>query len=202
MKTKLLLSLLTFLALPASGADGDEALFGLRWGMTVPEVKSAGVTLTKIKGDRNMEIYKAPSMPKNLSDFEGYSLIFADGKLTKMSAIGKNISDDPTGRSGKDRFETLHSSLLQKYGQPKLNSQTIGNKLFKENDEFYQCLKYSGCGLWVSAFETQDKLLSIELKGLTRDAGYLEIVAEAKPQWGQAVEAYKARKNSSDKDAL
>lgn len=202
MKTRLLIGLFSFLASNAFAADGDEALFGLRWGMSVAEVKAAGVILTKTRGDRNMESYKTPSMPKNLSDLESYSLIFADGKLAKMWGTGKNITDDPSGSSGKERFETLRTALLQKYGQPSLNSQTVGNKLFKENDEFYQCLKYSGCGLWVSAFETPDKLVSIELKGLNRGTGYLEVTTEAKPQWVQALEVYKSRKNSSDKDAL
>ncbi len=202
MNIKFLLIILAFLSPPSFGADGDEALFGLRWGMTVAEVKSAGTALTKAYRDRNMESYKAPSMPKNISDFESYSLIFADGKLTKMYGIGKTISNDPSGLSGKERFETLRSVLIQKYGQPILNSQIMSNKLFKEHDEFYLCLKYSGCGIWVSVFETPDKLLTIEMKGLARGAGFIEIAAEARPQWSQAMDVYKLRKNLSDKDAL
>lgn len=202
MRIKLLLSLLPFLSLPALGADGDEALFGLRWGMTVAEVKAAGVTLTKTDGDRNFDIYKAPSMPKNLSDFESYSMIFADGKLVKLWGLSKNISNDPNGSNGKERFETLRTALTHKYGPPDLNSQTIGNKLFKEYDEFYQCLKYTGCGIWLSTFDTPDKDISIQLKGLSRGTGYLDITAEAKPQWSKALQVYKSKKNASDKDAL
>lgn len=201
MKTELIISL-ALLSLPAFAADGDEALFGLRWGMTVAEVKAAGVTLSKTRGDRNLETYKASSMPKNLSDFESYSMVFADGRLVKIWGLSKDIANDPSGSAGKERFEALRTALIQKYGQPKLNSQTVGNKLFKEYDEFYQCLAYSGCGLWVSTFGTPDKDLSIELKGLRRGTGYVDITAEAKPQWGQALEVYKSRKNSSDKDAL
>ena len=129
-------------------------------------------------------------------------MIFADGKLAKIWGLSRDISNDPSGSSGKERFETLRSALIQKYGQPKLNYQTVGNKLFKEYDEFYQCLRYSGCGLWVSSFEAPDKTLNIELKGLNRGTGYVDITAEAKPQWEQALEVYKSRKNSSDKDAL
>ena len=199
---KLLLALVASLSFPAGAADGDEALFGLRWGMTIAEVKAAGVTLTKTKGDRNLEIFKASSVPKSLSDFESYSMIFADGKLVKLWGISKDISEDPSGSSGKERFETLRAALTQKYGSPKLNSQTTGNKLFKEYDEFYQCLAYSGCGLWVSTYETPDKHLSIELKGLRRGTGYIDITSEAQPQWTQALEVYKSRRNSSDKDAL
>ncbi len=199
---KLLVGCIALLTLPALAADGDEALFGLRWGMTVAEVKSAGVAITKTNGDRNLDTYKALSVPRNLSDFESYWMVFADGKLAKVWGFSKNISNDPNGSSGKERFDTLRSALVQKYGKPKLNSQTVGNKLFKEYDEFYECLKYSGCGLWVSTFESGDKDLSIELKGLSRGTGYIDITAEAKPQWDQALKVYRSRKNSSDKDAL
>lgn len=170
--------------------------------MTVAEIKATGTSLSKTKGDRNLEFYKTSSVPKNISDFESYSLIFADGRLVKLWGVSKDISNDPAGSNGKERFETLRSALQQKYGTPTLNSQTVGNKLFKEYDEFYQCLKYTGCGLWVSVFSTTDKDISVDLKGLSRATGYIELTAEAKPQWGQALDVYKSRKNSSDKDAL
>lgn len=189
-------------SLPAFAADGDEALFGLRWGMTVAEVKSAGVNLSKSSGDRNIETYKASSMPKNLSDFDAYSMVFADGRLVKLWGYSNNITDDPTGASGKERFEALRSALTQKYGTPKLNAQTVGNKLYREYDEFYQCLAYKGCGMWVTGYEGADKSVVIALKGLRRGTGFIDITAEAIPQFGQALDAYKAHKSTSDKDAL
>jgi hypothetical protein len=186
----------------AVAADGDDALFGLRWGMTVEQVRSTGVQLTKTSGDKNLETFKSSSVPKPLSGFASYSMIFADGKLVKLWAISDQISGDPTGSTGKERFETLNTLLVQKYGTPKQNMQSVGNRLFKEYDEFYQCLAYSGCGMWVSLFETTDKFLSLQVKGVRRGAGFLDITAEAKPQWSQALEVYKSRKNNSDKDAL
>lgn len=193
---------LVLISLSASAADGDDALFGLRWGMTVDDVKAAGASLSKTKGDRNLDFYKTSSLPKNISDFDSYWLIFADGKLVKLQGVGKNILNDPSGSNGKERFEALRSALQQKYGTPTLNSQTIGNKLFEEYDEFYQCLKYTGCGLWTSVFSTSDKVVSIDLKGLSRGTGYIELTAEAKPQWSKALDVYMSRKNYSDKDAL
>ena len=188
--------------LSAFAADGDDALFGLRWGMTIPDVKAVSVNLTKKKGERNLEFYSSTSLPKNISDVELYSMIFADGKLVKIWAISKDISNDPTGSTGKERFETLQSTLAEKYGKTIFNSQSIGNKLYKEYDEFYQCLAYSGCGQWTKFFESADKVISVELKGLRRGIGYIEVTAEAKPQWNRALEAYKSNKSKSDKDAL
>ena len=200
--------LLIFSALFASlsssvaAAEGDEAMFGLRWGMKVAEVQALGVTITKTKGERNLETYKAASLPKNVSDVESYSLIFADGKLAKIASIGKDIANDPSGSSGKEQFEALTKALTEKYGKPSNNYQRTGNKLFKEYDEFYQCLAYTGCGQWSTVYEPNDKDIVIELKGLRRGTGYLVITAEAKPQWSQALDVYKSRKSSSDKDAL
>ncbi len=195
-------ALFASLSSPVSAADGDEAMFGLRWGMKAAEVQASGVTITKKKGDRNLEIYEAVSLPKNVSDVESYSLIFADGRLAKISAIGKNIANDPSGSNGKERFEAIAKALTEKYGKPSNSYQSTGNKLFKEYDEFYQCLAYSGCGQWTTVYEPNDKDIVIELKGIRRGTGYLVITAEAKPQWSQALDVYKSRKSSSDKDAL
>lgn len=196
------LTLVGLLSLPAFSADGDEALFGLRWGMTIAEVKGVGVTLTKTRADRNFEIYRTSSMPKNVSDFESYSMIFADGKLVKLWGVSKNIVGDPMGSDGKERFDTLRTALIEKYGKPEVDYQKVGAKLYQESDEFYECLKYKGCGLWTSGFETPDKAIGLDLKGLSRGTGYIELLAEAKPQFSRALEIYKSRKTSSDKDAL
>lgn len=196
-----LLALISFAA-NANAADGDEAMFGLKWGMSPNEVKALGTTLTKTKAERNLETYKTGSLPKNLSDIESYLLIFADGKLVKMVAIGKDIVNDPTGSGGKERFESLTSALTEKYGKPSNNYQSVGNKLFKEYDEFYQCLAYSGCGMWSSVYEPTDKDISVDLKGQRRGSGYIVLTVESKPQWSRALDVFKTRKNSSDKDAL
>lgn len=198
----LVVSLLLFVSPIALAADGDEALFGLRWGMSVSEIKVSGATLTKTKAERNLETYKATSLPKNISDAESYLLIFSNGKLVKLRAVSKDIDGDPTGSRGKERFEAIRSSLTQKYGVPTVNYQSTGIKLYKDADEFYQCLAFSGCGMWASAYETKDKMVSVELKGLRRGTGFIDITAEAVPQWDKALEFFRASKSKSDSDAL
>lgn len=204
MNKQLLICLSVVFALvttTANAQDANEAMFGLRWGMSIQEVRSLGVNLTKEKGDRNIDTYTTNSLPKNLSDIEKYSLMFADGNLVKMSAVTKNITNDPTGANGKERFEALKSSLTAKYGNPALNQQSVGSKLFKERDEFYQCLKYPGCGMWAVAYDFSVKMISLELKGLGRGTGFLIIVTEG-PGWDKALEKYKASKSKADSDAL
>jgi hypothetical protein len=82
--------------------SSEEAMFGLKWKASVSDVKGQGITLTKEKSDRNFEIYTTTSLPKNISDIEMYSLIFSEDKLVKITAVGKTISDDAFGRTGKD----------------------------------------------------------------------------------------------------
>ncbi len=187
----------------ATAADGDDALFGLKWGMTVAQVKAAGVDITKpLKDDRNFQIHKVTTVPRGLSGFESYSLLFADGKLVKLWALSENIKDDILGREGKERFEALRAALTEKYGKATTDYQKVGATLFKERDEFYQCLAYTGCGLWAATFESPEKDIVLSLKGLRRGAGYLDLTAEAKPQWKVALEIYKGNRTKSDKDAL
>ena len=183
-------------------ADGDDAMFGLKWGMSPGLVKSLGATLTKTKSDRNLETYKATTLPKSLSGFDAYILIFADGKLAKVTAVGSDITNDPTGSNGKERFESLTSALTEKYGRPGKGLQSVGNRLYKEYDEFFECLAYSGCGAWNSIYETADKDIVVEIKGQRRGSGYLVLTVESTPQWSNALDVYKARKQSADKDAL
>lgn len=116
--------------------------------------------------------------------------------------LSPHFTNDPTGSAGKERFEALTSTLTEKYGKPSDKYQTVGNKLFKEYDEFYQCLANSGCGMWISIYAPVDKDISVELKGLRRGSGYIVLTVESKPQWSNALDVFKTRKNSSDKEAL
>jgi len=202
MKRSILISATLAISSIAFAADGDDAMLGFKWGMSVQDVKAAGSRLEKKDTNRSLEIYEVSSVPKPLSDFEIYMLIFADGKLVKISAVGNDISGDPTGIKGKEQFKVLENTMKEKYGDPKHSYKRIGSKLYKEYDEFYQCLAYDGCGTWASIFETKDKSVVLEMNGVRRGTGYLRIVAESKPQWSNAIEKHKTKKASSDKDAL
>ena len=195
-------TLLVAICSSAFALDGDEALFGLRWGMTPAQVQAFGVTLINTENDRGLDLYKTTSLPKNVSDAESYSLTFFNGRLVKLWVVTKNITGDPTGAKGKERFGAFRSALAAKYGESAHNRQISGVALYTEWDEFYQCLAYSGCGIWASIFETNDKIVGIEIKGLRRGTGYIEITAEAKPQFHEALQVYRNRQKTTDKDAL
>jgi hypothetical protein len=192
-----------FSPITATAQDADkEALFGLTWGITVESLQKQGIKLDKKKADRNLENYECSSLPKNLSDAESYILVFSDNKLVKIIAATKNIEGDIYGREGKERFDNLKKTLTKKYGPPSVNYQSSGNKLYNENDEFYQCLAYKGCGTWASCFTTPTKDICLDLKGIRRGTGFIQVTAESIPEWGKALEQYKKLKSKSDSDSL
>jgi len=189
-------------AFPTFADEKKEAMFGLYWGMTPKEITSLGITLINVKEEKNFQYYTTESLPKNLSDIEKYYLVFSDGKLIKIFARCKSITNDSTGSDGKERFNVLNKSLQDKYGTPDFKSQRIGSKLFKEYDEFYECLKYAGCGNWACGYEKPTKVIVLELKGLSRGTGYISLQVEAVPEWGDALNKFKSIKNKSDADAM
>jgi hypothetical protein len=190
------------IALPSAAADGDEAMFGLRWGMTTAQVKASGVKLDFQEQEGDIKTYKAPSLPKGLSDFEGYALGFADDKLAKIVAASKDITGDLTGSEGKARYEELKSMIAEKYGSPINERRRTGLKLFEDRDEFYECLKYDGCGAWAAWWEKPTVFITIRVHGKRRGVGYIRIVAEAQPQWHQAMDALKSGRKNSDRQAF
>jgi len=179
-------------------ADGD-ALFGLHWGMSPEEVRNSGATIEFNSQDRNLFVYKATSLPKNLNDVKFYKLIFDNNQsLVKMGLLLNMITDDPAGIDGKDRFIQLEKILDKKYKKDQQRSiQSSGNNSYKNIDEFYQCLAYKGCGLWVSKFEGSNMQIAIWLHGTSRGTGYIELEAESIPEWRETIERYR---NSIAKD--
>lgn len=191
------------LCLSATQASaGGEALFGLTFGMSVAQVKRLVPDMTMFKGTGHSVIYKAKSMPKNLSDTEEYSLVFVNDKLLKLNSIGNTIKNDADGSKGKARFSTLKKSLDDKYGKATSEGQHTGLKLYQETDEFYQCLAYDGCGIWSAVYEPSGRAVVLQLNGISRGTGWVDIVAESVPEWGDSLKQKAAGNNASDKNAL
>ncbi|NOS98753.1 MAG: hypothetical protein HOP25_09830 [Methylotenera sp.] len=185
-------------AVTPNSVDGP---FGLSWGSTESKVKSMGVTLIKTTSSGNVNVYTSTSLPKNISFAESYTLLFNPSQgLQKVTVVSKNINNDITGREGKELYETVKSQLTTKYSTPPKSTELTGLKLWKEYDEFYQCLKYSGCGLWVSLWEAPNPI-ALELKGINRGTGFLRLTYEG-PAWSQIVDDNKNQSSKEDASAL
>jgi len=189
-----------FIFLLASLVFSQEAMFGLDWGMSAEQVESSGVALAKTEIDRNFSIYRTASLPKNLSDVESYTLIFDQSSLCKIVMTGRTIGNDPYGTDGKARFSVIENLLKAKYGKPESHC-LAGLELYKDRDEFYECLKYRGCGLWMSSFKAENKSMLLQLKGLGRGTGFITLTIESLA-FPEAVRKYQASGNKADADAL
>jgi hypothetical protein len=56
--------------------------------------------------------------------------------------------------------------------------------------------------LWVAIYEMSTKQITIQLKGLSRGTGYIDLIVAAEPDFSKAIDKSKSFKNKSDADAL
>ena len=199
MKIKLIIPALLLLSAPA-GAVEVQAPAGFKWGQTQAKIKQQGITFEKCEPVETFVFCQTRKAPKPLSFADFYSLVFVDNRLQKVQIAGNDITDDPSGREGKELFAKVKRQLTAKYGQPSDEREIVGLKLWDEYDEFYQCLDYAGCGLW-SAIWKHDGSVVIELKGVSRGKGWLNLIYESK-DWGAIVDKHDARQDSSDYEGL
>ena len=178
------------------------APFGFQWGQSQKVLENKGVPLTDCSTKNKLTSCNTIKPIKGVSFGEQYRLILDDEKgLQKVILISKDITSDITGSDGKALYEKIKQSLTKKYGVPEAY-ESMGLKLYKEYDEFYQCLKYEGCGNWVAFWQIENGGNAIvKLKGLSRGKGYLTLTYESK-EWSAIVDSLKARENASDDDAL
>lgn len=188
-----------------SFVSASDAMFGLKWNMTKAQVQNTGAVLKMEQRDGNIVMYSCPSLPKNVSIAESYLLIFYKDSLVKLTMSSKNFTDDDYGTEGKSKFSDIESVLLSKYpyfinddGSP-MKLQISGRYLYEDPNEFYQCLDYgSSCGWWTAVFQDDNKAICLELKGLRRGTGYINMTIESLVGWSNAVEDLK----NKDADAF
>jgi len=174
----------------------SDAPFGLKWQMTKNELIKIGVMLNKKDSKSSATRYSAKNLPKNMNDTDDVSMIIDDEfGLVKITWISKNITNDAFGTQGKSKYDELKEGLTKKYNMAGNSFERVGMTLFKESDEFYQCLKYSGCGMYSTSWKSEAVDILLELKGLSRGVGYLTIVYEHK-KWNDVVD--KIKNNNSE----
>ena len=203
MKKNTLAFLLGPLLVAPSLAIAD-APFGLTWGMSKAEVESLGVTLLESSSEGSIAFYRTDELPIDLSNAEIYSLVIEEDRgLQKVTMVSDNIENDAYGDEGKRVYNRLKTALIDKYGEPDSDFEFVGGTLWDEDDEFYQCLAYDGCGGWASFFinESAGESVFISLEGLSRGTGYIKLAYEG-PEWGAVVDEADAAKASQDASAL
>lgn len=188
----------------ADASDRLEA-FGLRFGDSYTTASAKGLQAEFQGKDGSLTNYKSIKLPKQPSTTDMVGLTF-DQKhgLQRITWLSKNVTDDPFGSKGKEQFSELKAVLEKKYGSPDSRGtlEAVGISLYKDADEFYECLDYSGCGMW-TAFWTGSYgavALSIATSG-DRGVGWLQVVYEG-PAWEDLIDARNARTDQLDADAF
>lgn len=183
-------------------AEEIQAPFGFKWGQSKKDIMSSGVILSDCKNNNGLNNCRAsnPLSPVSFGDIY-FVVIDDDHGLQKVLMVGKDIDSDITGANGKELYENVKSTLIKKYGKPN-SYEYSGRELYDEYDEFYQCLMYDGCGDWVSFWSpAEGGAVSVQLKGLKRGTGYIQLTYESK-MWKSITELAKKRVNSKDSSAL
>lgn len=162
--------------------------FGWKIGETIPYIEDLTVRTTQ-------------TAPVPLDPGAAYVLSYYKGRLLKVAAISSEITDDPMGTEGKATFNDLVAVFTERYGKPFDGLQASGSTVYRRADEFYECLKYTGCGLWMAVFKTPEKTASIRLKGVSRGKGYINVTVEA-AEWSGVVDQINAAKSKALSNSL
>lgn len=191
--------LLAIVAAVAQAADTFPEPFGLSWGMSEAGLKKLG--FTQVSDSEGLRVFSSVSAPKAWSKAESYGAVTYKGRLVKAAAVSTDFRDDIYGSKGKSTYEQVKSLLTKKYGSPSTHYERVGGGLYDDADEFYQCLNYSGCGMYLSIFDYAGGVISVQLKGKRRGEGYLTIGYES-PQFLVAKKEIERGDLESDADAF
>jgi hypothetical protein len=151
--------------------DRGNSIFGIKWGMSVDEVKTSGIELKPIRTEGRLEFFGSRHLPENFPIASEYVLVFdKDYKLQSIAMLSKKISDNLTGKEGKNVYLGIKNSVEKKYGSA---TDVFEDDLTKVNtslngEDFYQCLKLA-C-MWNAYFESKTDSIKarVELFGQTK----------------------------------
>jgi len=176
-------------------ANDFSAPFGLNWGMSVKALNKIGFKDAGSSG--GFRILSSVTAPKPWSKGDEYLAVIYKNKLVKIVVFSEKITNDLYGSEGKGLYNKVKSLLAKKYGGPADSTELMGLDIYKDTDEFYQCLKYNGCGYYRSSYKYGDGFVAIQLKGVSRGTGTLKILYESS---GFLVAKDEIEKNSQKSD--
>lgn len=178
------------------------APFGFKWGESKAQLIKHGIKLTDCTDLPGFTACYTKDSVKPVS-FASKYLLFINKKvgLQKVVLISNRISSDITGSEGKQLYATIKTTLSKKYGEP-TSYEYVGAKLYDEYDEFYQCLKYDGCGSWASFWkEKNGDGIVMQLRGISRGEGELSLIYES-AGFSKIKKQEKLKTTSNDSAAL
>lgn len=186
-----------------SAAAQQEAPFGFTWGQTLQDIQSMNLEIIQEKMQwthvHRIDLKNAPITPDDTDQI----ILMVDPKfgLGRIIWISNVIKDDIFGSKGKEKYVEISSLLSSKYGTAQTIVEHIGLELYRDDDEFYECLAYSGCGIWVTSWQIPDGAIVVQLRGLARGTGYLGVTYEG-PNWQEILDALKEKSKAKAQKAF
>jgi len=178
-----------------------KGVFGYVWSTPIALLK-VRKELTHERLDDITMLFQTATPPKGIPGFDTYALL-ASKKLglVKVVAVGETITGDPYGKEGRAAYKKLAASLAKKYKMSD-EGKIVGGKLYKEDDEFYECLNYAGCGVWGATFTGKHHTITLMLNGVRRGTGYLKLIVESDPGMDNYIKEKEEWKAQGVDDAL
>lgn len=188
----------------AATAQQREAPFGFVWGQTLDEIEKitgSEANLELLWGRvHNLDTKSAPSTPPDTNHIS--LAVDPELGLGRVIWFSTTIQSDAYGTTGKENYQKYKALLSKKYGKPETSGEIIGKKLWDEADEFYQCLAYDGCGMYISIWEAEDGFsVMLQLRGLSRGTGFIYIVYEG-PNWDDIVDEVNNAAAEAEEDSF
>lgn len=177
IKYLIFLSLLMCLTLRAETTLN--APLGLQWGDSGKDLVQK-YAAEESKEHSELSLYKINKPPISLKDIdEVYGAVDKKYGLVRVILI-TNFLNDEYGLDGLELYKKYKKILTEKYGAPE-SYEFISRKVYTSKDEFYECLRYKGCGGYSSFFLSDDNPagLYITLVGFERGEGELRIFYES-----------------------
>lgn len=178
-------------ALPTIEAPKGKAPFGLDWGMQISDLTARDIPIQSQTKSGNLTVVTVRQTPQMLENTYLVNLLFDNERgLVKVRWLSNDIEGDATGKLGRQKYTAVRRFVVEGYGEPSDEALVVGARLFDQDDEFYQCLRYEGCGVWSAIWEQEPTggiLLSIE--GLGAGKGFVQVDFESEG-WKAAIERY------------
>ncbi len=172
-----------------------KAPFGLKWGMSLEEIKPliGKITLNKVAG-RLRTVLTTNVKDAYASTKVAYLIFDAKYGLIRVDWLSRYIIKDNDGSIGKKIIQIIKKDIESKHGKATHSAYSINEKVRKKRG-FYACIgdRANNCGNWSDSWYQKGKdtdfgsiLLSINAN--KNNDGYI-LVTYNSPDWQKAASA-------------
>ncbi len=157
----------------AGGPTDFDSPLGISWGLHENQLRDAGVRITQTRVEGVLTAVIMEDLPHPLDDTDtviGY--VHPAYGLNRVVWKGRPIHEDLYGILGREAFDAFEVRLSRSFGDP-MSSKTVGNEKFTEDDEFYECLGFGNCGIWMSLWQTPTGYVVLQLESKGSGTGQL-----------------------------